>query len=449
MSVREFPKRVLTVSELTLLVRAQLEHEFSDLWVEGEVSNVRMPASGHMYFTLKDQGSQIRAVLFRSSAHRLRFDLREGLQVLVRGRLTVYEPRGEYQLVSEYLEPKGIGALQIQFEQLKEKLAREGLFDTARKRPLPVLPRRVGIVTSISGAAVRDMITVIQRRCPILEVQLYPVLVQGDQAAPDIAEGIEALSRSGDVDVMIVGRGGGSWEDLWPFNEEIVVRAIVESRVPVVSAVGHEIDFTLADFAADYRAATPSAAAEAVAPVLEELIRAVVDLRSRQKRAVGGKLALLRQQALTLSGQLPLVRLRLVRHGQYLDDVLVRLVQTFRDQVLGFRSRVTAHRHTLGVANPLSKVRSAIVLGQQMVRRMEQGMRSLAVLKRQLVVARADALHNLSPLAILGRGYSIVQHVPDGRVIRNAQEVSVGDEVRARLDVGQLLCQVRKIIPGS
>jgi len=235
--VVEHRQRILTVSELTLLVRDRLEQSFPDIWVEGEVSNLRTPSSGHLYFTLKDQSSQIRAVLFKTGVRRLQFALREGLQVIVRGQLTVYEPRGEYQVVLDYLEPKGIGALQLAFEQLKEKLAGEGLFDPARKRPLPFLPRRVGVVTSLSGAAIRDILAVLERRCPILSVLIYPVPVQGEGAAPLIAEAIRALGASGEVDVMIVGRGGGSLEDLWCFNEEIVVRAIADSAVPVVTGV--------------------------------------------------------------------------------------------------------------------------------------------------------------------------------------------------------------------
>jgi len=266
---------VLTVTELTTQIRLSLEQAFPELWVQGEVSNLRTPSSGHLYFTLKDQTSQIRAVLFRGVANQLRFALRDGLQVIVRGRLNVYEVRGDYQIILEYLEPKGIGALQLAFEQLKEKLEREGLFDSARKRPLPFFPRKVGIVTSPSGAAIQDMLTVMKRRCPVLSVLIYPVAVQGEGAAEQIAEAIAILGRRRDVEVIIVGRGGGSLEDLWCFNEEIVVRAIAESKVPVVSAVGHEIDFTLADFAADYRAPTPSAAAEVVSPVLGDLIESI------------------------------------------------------------------------------------------------------------------------------------------------------------------------------
>jgi exodeoxyribonuclease VII large subunit len=285
--MNQWLRRIFTISELTLLIRNQLEQGFSGIWVEGEVSNLRAPASGHVYFTLKDQTSQIRAVLFRAGAQRLRFSLREGLHVIVQGRLTVYEPRGEYQAVVDYLEPKGIGALQIALEQLKEKLAREGLFDLVRKRPLPLLPRRVGLVTSLSGAAIRDMLSILQRRCPYLSILIVPVPVQGMGAALQIASAVRELGSSGKVDVMIVGRGGGSLEDLWPFNEEAVVRAIAESAVPVVSAVGHEIDHTLADLAADYRAPTLSAAAEAVAPIVEDLLGMLRELWHVRKEAYG------------------------------------------------------------------------------------------------------------------------------------------------------------------
>jgi len=254
-------RRVFTVPELTGLVRASLEADFSEVWLEGEISNLRAPGSGHLYCTLKDDSSQMRAVIFRSTALRLRFGLEDGLHVVARGRVTVYEPRGEYQVVLEYVEPKGRGAQQVAFEQLKTRLAAEGLFDLDRKRPLPVFPRTVGIVTSLSGAAVRDMMTVLHRRCPVLRIIIAPVSVQGEDSAEQITSAIRSLNALGPVDVMIVGRGGGSSEDLWSFNDERVVRAIAASPIPVVSAVGHETDVTLADFVADLRAPTPSAAA--------------------------------------------------------------------------------------------------------------------------------------------------------------------------------------------
>jgi len=429
MPVSDRPQRILTVSALTALVRERLEKDFSDLWVEGEVSNLRAPASGHLYFTLKDATSQIRTVLFRAGALRLRFALKEGLQLVVRGRLTVYEPRGEYQIVCEYLEPKGLGALQLAFEQLKERLAGEGLFDPSRKRPLPFLPRRVGIVTSLTGAALHDILTVLRRRCPILGVVVAPVPVQGDEAAAQIAAAVRALGASRLVDVMIVGRGGGSLEDLWCFNEEAVVRAIAESKVPVVSAVGHEIDVTLSDFAADYRAPTPSAAAEAVAPVLSDLVGSLEDDRERMVRAVRGRL--------------------LERAAQRTDETTARLRSTVQTMLAALHRRVSERRHDLQVVSPVERVRAASVLLPQLTKRVMQGIVALLTTRRQAARTAMAALDSLSPLAVLGRGYSIVQTVPGGAVVKRARDVSPGDEILARLADGRLLCDVRKILPDS
>ena len=422
------PRQILTVSDLTALIRDRLEEDFSDLWVEGEVSNLRTPSSGHVYFTLKDAASQMRAVLFRAGAQRLRFLLKDGLRVVVRGRLTVYEPRGEYQIVCEYLEPKGLGALQLAFEQLKDRLAREGLFDEARKRPLPFLPRRVGIVTSLTGAAIRDMLVVLRRRCPVLGVVVAPVPVQGEGAARQIADAVRRLSASGLVDVLIVGRGGGSPEDLWCFNEEEVVRAIVASKVPVVSAVGHEIDVTLADFAADYRAPTPSAAAEAVAPVLSELVGALADSRERMAQAVKGRL--------------------LERTAQQVDDAMSRMTYVVRVLLATLHRRTAERRHRLQARSPVDRVRAASALLPQLARRLRRGMAALLAAQRQAMRATMAALDSLSPLAVLARGYSIMQTVPEGAVVKRAQDVSVGDEILARLADGRLLCSVRKILPS-
>jgi exodeoxyribonuclease VII large subunit len=423
------PRQILTVSALTALVRARLEEEFSDLWVEGEVSNLRTPSSGHVYFTLKDATSQIRAVLFRAGAQRLRFALTEGFHLVVRGRVTVYEPRGEYQIVLDYLEPKGLGALQLAFEQLKERLAREGLFDQDRKRPLPFLPKRVGIVTSLSGAAIRDMLVVLRRRCPILGVVVAPVPVQGEGAAQEIAAAIKRLGASGLVDVMIVGRGGGSLEDLWCFNEEAVVRAIVASKIPVVSAVGHEIDVTLADFAADHRAPTPSAAAEAVAPVLRELVGSLEDDRERMVRAV---------------------RVRMLeRAAQHTDEAAARIRSAVRAMLATLYRRVSERRHGLQRLSPVERVRAVSVLLPQLIKRVEQAMASLLAARRQAARATVAALDGLSPLAVLARGYGIVQTVPGGAVVKRARDVSPGDQVAARLAEGRLLCDVRKVFPDS
>ncbi len=443
------PQRILTVSELTLLVRDRLEQGFPEVWIEGEVSTLRSPASGHLYCTLKDAQCQIRTVLFRSQAQRLRFALREGLQVVVRGRLTVYEPRGEYQVVLDYLEPKGVGALQLALEQLKEKLAREGLFDESRKRPLPFLPRRVGLVTSLSGAAIRDMLVVLGRRCPSLDVLICPVPVQGEGAAPKIAAAIRTLSASGQVDVMIVGRGGGSMEDLWCFNEEVVVRAIAASRVPVVSAVGHEIDVTLADFAADYRAPTPSAAAEAVAPVLADLVRAVADFRVRLERVMETRLVLIRNHVDAARQVVSRLLLPVQRQAQRLDDLSNRLGRSFQALLAKLGRRWLTVHHGLGLASPVGLVRATLVLVPQYMKRLEQRVCSRLALRRQTVTSLVGALDGLSPLAILARGYSIVQTVPEGTVIRRADQVAVGDEVSAKLASGRLRCVVREALPDS
>jgi len=441
------PRRILTVSEITTLVRDRLERAFPDLWIEGEVSNLRTPSSGHLYFTLKDQASQLRVVLFRPGAQRLRFSLREGFQVIVRGRLTVYEPRGEYQAVLDYVEPKGVGALQLALEQLKEKLAREGLFDESRKRPLPFLPQRVGIVTSLSGAALHDMLVVLGRRCPSLDVLICPVPVQGEGAALQIAKAIRLLGSSGKVDVMIVGRGGGSLEDLWCFNEEVVVRAIAASPVPVVSAVGHEIDYTLADFAADYRAPTPSAAAEAVAPVLDELVRTVGDLRARQERGLTMHLALLRHRVERMDETLSVQMLPIQGHAQRLDELVGSIGWSLRHSLSVVRQRVMAAGHDLRLSSPLSRIRGAAALVPQLVKRIGQSAHSVLSFRRQAVRSLVATLDSLSPLAILARGYSILQTVPEGAVVRRAGDVTVGTDVRARLAEGQLLCRVRDVLP--
>jgi len=442
------PQKILTVSELTLLIRERIEAGLPDVWIEGEISNLRTPGSGHFYFTLKDEWCQIRVVLFRLGAQRLRFALREGMQVIVRGRLSVYEARGEYQLVLEYLEPKGIGARHLAFEQLKEQLAREGLFDPGRKRPLPMLPRCVGVVTSLTGAALQDMLTVLHRRCSILKVLIYPVSVQGDGAAIQIAHAICALGESGDVDVIIVGRGGGSWEDLWCFNEERVVRAIVASPVPVVSAIGHEIDFTLADFAADHRAPTPSAAAEAVAPVLRDLARTIRHLCDRQERGIRARFDQVHQRIADYSGAMALL-FRVRRYMQRLDESGDRLRSSLKSGLDTLRQRIQRHSHDLIVQSPRTKVQGNRVLVPQLIKRLEERIRSRMTFRSQRVRALVATLDALSPLGVLARGYSIVSTSPEGRVITRASDVAMNDEIGIRLGQGRLVCGVRRVLTDS
>lgn len=440
-------RRILTISELTAAVRGCLEQAFESLWVEGEVSNVRTPGSGHLYLTLKDEKSQIRTVLFRSSAQHLPFALREGLQVIARGRLTVYEPRGDYQLVLEYLEPKGVGSLQIAFDQLKEKLESEGLFDPSRKRALPFLPRRVGVVTSLSGAAIRDILTVLRRRCPLLGVIVDPVPVQGEGAAAQIAEAILRIGRLGQIDVLIVGRGGGSLEDLWCFNDERVVRAIAECRVPVVSAVGHEIDYTLADFAADYRAPTPSAAAETVAPLLSDLLGVLQDRRLRLQHAVDARVRMSRQRVQWCRRALPHPVARLQRLSQRLDELETRLGLVSLHKVSLRRHRVGLLCSRLVHASPIAPMRRAQVIVPQLVLRAQHRIQARLQVNRQRILALGGALDTLSPLATLSRGYSIVHRLPGGEILRRARDVVIEEQVRVRLAEGELICKVRDIHP--
>jgi exodeoxyribonuclease VII large subunit len=437
----------LSVSDVTRLIRDSLEDQFRDIWIVGQVSTLRAPSSGHLYLTIKDEQSQLRAVFFRSGVARLRFVLQEGMAIIARGRISVYEPRGEYQLVIDTVEPQGIGAFQLAFEQLKERLAHEGLFDEARKRPLPIFPGTVGIVTSRTGAALRDILAVLHRRCPLVHVLIVPVPVQGDGAAERIAAAITMLSAMPEVEVLIVGRGGGASEDLWVFNEEIVVRAIVQSRVPIVSAVGHEIDVTLSDFAADYRAPTPSAAAEAVVPVLDELGQRLDDVSLRLRRSVETAIRTQRHRLDTALRILREMRFRLQAQAQRLDDVADNLVRAFTNRLNALdRDRADRH-HALLTRSPQRRIETSFVLLPQLCRRLEHEARRGLFCHRQAVLAHMTALDALSPLAILTRGYSVVQAVPSERVVRRASEVQVGDMLLARLSEGRLVCRVIEVLP--
>jgi exodeoxyribonuclease VII large subunit len=390
---------ILTVTELTSEIKNLLEGNFPDVWVAGEISNLTVPQSGHAYFTLKDEQSQIRAVLFRSSQRFLKFTLQHGMQVICRGRVGVYEPRGEYQLILEYLEPKGVGALQLAYEQLKARLEKEGLFDPGRKKPLPVFPRRIGLVTSPTGAAIRDMLRVIKRRHPKMELLIYPVAVQGASAAPAIVEAIRYFNREKNIDVMIIGRGGGSLEDLWAFNEEAVARAISASKIPVISAVGHETDYTIADFAADLRAPTPSAAAEMVVESEERFRERVAALEAFLIRTIRHKIELLRasfRENLRLLGD---PRRRLEQYAQRIDELAGRL---------------------------------ATGLNQNLRR------------DRAFLLSLTAALDHLNPLSVLSRGYSITRKLSAGVILKDALEARVGDLLSTKLHKGEVVSRVEK-----
>jgi exodeoxyribonuclease VII large subunit len=435
-------RRVYSVSEITRGIRQLLEDRFPFVWVEGEVSNLRVPVSGHFYFVLKDANTQIRAVMFRAQQRLLRFRPEDGLHVLCQARVTVYEPRGEYQLLVDYMEPRGLGALQLAYEQLKQRLAGEGLFDEARKKPLPFLARRLGVVTSPTGAAIRDIIQVVRRRYSNLEIYLYPVRVQGEGSAREIAAGIRAFNEEFPVDVLIVGRGGGSWEDLWSFNEEVVVRAVHGSRIPVISAVGHEIDVTLADLVADVRAPTPSAAAELVAQHKESLETRVAGLLgrlgNRMRQAVNlarerleGRERRLRHPAARLAD----ARLRLDESGQRLETGLQRLIGVRRQALL----RLSDNLIHLSPARRLAGLRASL---RQCLATVEIFGGRLREAKRQRLERAVVRLETLSPLAVLARGYSITTTWPEGRVVRSARQVRRDDQVRVRLHAGSLDCRV-------
>jgi exodeoxyribonuclease VII large subunit len=393
-------RHVYTVSDLTTEVKAVLEDGFSAIWVEGELSNFKHHTSGHMYFTLKDAQAQLRGVMFRGSNRLLRFRPEDGMAVLAFGSLTVYERRGEYQITVEHLEPKGVGALQVAFEQLKARLEGEGLFDPARKRPIPRLPRQVGIVTSPTGAVLQDMLTILGRRFPGLDILVHPVQVQGEGAAVDIARAIGRLGARSDLDVLIVGRGGGSLEDLWAFNEEVVARAIAACPIPVISAVGHETDVTIADFVADLRAPTPSAAAELVVAQRDELRQRVDELALRAEAAALGMIGMLHD------------RLRMLR------------------------------RH-LGVLNPVAQVARQAERLEGLRRRLQARWELVHLGRREHLARLAGRLDALSPLSILARGYSICFSLPAREVVRDVSGVPVGGRVAVRVHRGEMTCLVQ------
>ncbi len=444
---------MLTVSELTRRIRSSLEDQFPSVWVEGEISNLRCPSSGHQYFTLKDRASQVRAVLFRRQAERLKFALQDGLEVLVSGRLTVYEPRGDYQLLIEAVEPKGIGALQLAFMQLKAKLEAEGVFHVSRKQPLPAFPERIGVVTSPVGAAIHDLLTIVHRRWPIAQIVIAPVAVQGSEAVGQIVRAIEMFNQVsppvGTVDVLIVGRGGGSLEDLWAFNEERVVRAIAASRIPLVSAVGHETDVTLADLTADCRAPTPSAAAELVTPdcmVMKEQVR---NARNRLARSLKSEIAVLSVRVQKASRRLPEPRLMIGHYVQRVDELERQLYQNVTYWCRNIQLQLLQHQSAIREANPLSTIQRKQTWVIDLKRHMVQGIQNSVLLRRHQTTLSISQLHQLSPLAVLARGYSIVRDVRHGKVLKKSTDTEVGAEVHATLSEGELVCRVQHIHPPT
>jgi len=405
LSAQQDDERILSVSELTAQIKDLLESSFPRVWVAGEISNVSRPRSGHCYLTLKDDQAQLPAVIWRATAVRVRFDLHDGLEVVCRGEIGVYPPHGKYQLIIQEIQPKGIGALELALRQLREKLDREGLFDPGRKRALPRFVRRVAVVTSPTGAAVRDFLEVLRRRWSAADVWIVPVRVQGEGAAQEIAAAVELVNRLAvPVDCLVVTRGGGSLEDLWAFNEEIVCRAIFASRIPVVSAVGHEIDVTLSDLVADVRALTPSEAAELVAPAADE-----VAARLRQVQA--------------------------------------RMAAALRSRASAARARLDAVAAHRAFRRPYERVHELARRLDELESRAGRAIRGQAQRARRTADALAARLESLSPLAVLGRGYSLTRRADDGRVVRDATQLAVGEKLTTRFARGQATSRVEQIEP--
>lgn len=431
---------VLTVSDLTARIRAVLEHDLPEVHVEGEISNCRAWNTGHVYFTLKDAAAQIRAVLFRSAARQLKFRLEDGQHVVVRGRVGVYEPKGEYQLVCDRIEPVGAGALQVAFDQLKRRLKAEGLFDEGRKRPLPTLPRSIGVVTSLDGAALRDIITVLRSRFADAHVVLRPTRVQGEGAALDVARAIRAIGAVRGIDVLIVGRGGGSIEDLWTFNEEIVARAIAASRVPIVSAVGHETDFTIADFVADVRAATPSAAAAIIAARREDFCAGVHRLDQRMHTLLRARVTAARNRVHAASGRSALAgwpgRLALRgRHVSELTHALHRGMRARIDRAARDRAAWQARLEARDLRRRVGLARTRIVAARG---RLDAVLQQRRHRLQARLGAAAGRLEMLSPLAVLARGYAVCWDAGGRHAVRRADALQAGDTIHVTLAAGRV-----------
>jgi exodeoxyribonuclease VII large subunit len=438
-------RRVFTVSELNAAIRGLLDREFQDLWVSGEISGVKLATSGHYYFTLKERDAQLRCVCFRSSARFFKFKPRDGVAVLARGRLDVYEARGEYQLIVEYLEPRGHGALRFDFEQLKKKLAAEGLFDVARKRALPKFPRRIGIVTSPGGAVIRDMLQILERRFPGLHVRLYPALVQGEGSIDDICRGVDFFSRTGWADVVIVARGGGSLEDLWTFNEEAVARAIAACAVPVVSAVGHETDVTIADFVADLRAPTPSAAAELIVCTRQELLERIEAARHKLAQSLRYRLAMsarrLQQQGIERA--LSLLRRSIGRQLQRIDEQEYRIRERVRARLEALQRTRRTFEGRLRYFDPRPRLARDRRRHECAIASAVQSIRLQLARRGGRIEYLAAKLSQMGPLKILERGYAIVTN-PAGEIVKQSAQAPVGSRVDVRLANGALEARVTR-----
>jgi exodeoxyribonuclease VII large subunit len=437
--------RIYTVSGLTDDIKALLEERFVFIWVEAEISNLRSPSSGHYYMVLKDEAAQIRAVMFRPQARYLSFTPEDGMKVIVRGRLGVYQPRGEYQILIDYIEPLGLGAMALAFEQLKKKLAAQGVFDEKIKKPLPFLPQHVAVITSPTGAAIRDFLKVIHRRFANLKVTIIPVKVQGDDAAPEIIEALKIANRELDPDIIVLTRGGGSLEDLWAFNNEELALAIRASDAPVVSAVGHEIDVTISDMAADFRAPTPSAAAEMIVAEKEALYKDLGKLQGHMISVVAGRLGNMRQNIVTLQKRLRDPKKRIEDLWLRLDDLSSRVIRLAELVISDRKTRLAAEERALLMNSPDKKIQSlgrSLIFNRHVLEHVvfkvlkERGLR-LDLLKEKMKA--------LNPYSVLERGYSITMKLPEKKTLRSISGLEIGGAVRVMLSDGELDCRIERI----
>lgn len=436
-------REVYSVSALNKAVRTTLEATFPLLWVEGEISNLARPASGHLYFSLKDSNAQVRCAMFRMRSRLMDFEPENGMQVLCRANIGLYEARGEYQLVIEHMEQSGDGALRRAFEALKNRLAEEGLFATEHKKQLPAFPRCVGVITSGTGAAVRDILHVLARRFPSLPVIVYPVMVQGEGAANDISKMIQLANARHECDVLIVARGGGSLEDLWAFNEEAVARAIFDSVIPTICGVGHEVDFSIADFVADVRAPTPSAAAEMVSPDRATLWAEITGIRNTLLRRMQHRLQIQNQHLFNLGKRLQHPGRRLQHIAQRMDDIEQRLQGNFRIKLQSLQQRLSTQQGRLLQNSPAHRVARYSLSQQSLSIRLQQAVQKRLGYRSQQLAGLARALDTVSPLATLGRGYSIVRN-SEGALVRSNADVNAGDSIAVQLHKGQLSATVDK-----
>jgi len=434
---------IYSVSRLNREVRVLLERGFGSLWLEAEISNFARPSSGHWYFSLKDATAQVRCAMFRQRNMLCTFTARDGQKVLVRARIGLYEPRGEYQLIVDHMEDAGLGALKRQFEELSAKLAQEGLFAADRKRPLPLLPRRIGIITSPTGAAVRDILHVLARRFPAASVLIYPVPVQGAAAAAEIVAALELAGRRAECDVLILARGGGSLEDLWAFNDERLARAIVACPIPVITGIGHEIDFTIADFAADVRAPTPSAAAELVVPDAEEWLNAFVQFGARLQRGVRRRLQEHRARLRWLTGRAALVSpaARLSAQAQRLDELEQSMVRALRRRLQEHRERLRWLTGRAALVSPSARLTQQLLRLENLNQRLYRAWRQVISSRREKLQPLIRTLNAVSPLATLERGYAIVS-IEGGQILRNAVDAKPGTIIEARLAQGSVRAKV-------